>query len=128
MNENAKNALTGDASMVLVYDIRRDERLKADLFGRAPEQLNHYFENKVATSVFEGRITELCYAAYDAQHCFKVHDGEATHCYERLGDDSWYVVGRHVQVEQADFEMPYPTGRMPIVTRIWIGSEKPQNK
>jgi hypothetical protein len=39
-----------------------------------------------------------------------------------LGDESWYVVGRRVKVEQVVFRVPEPIGDMPVVTRIWIES------
>ncbi len=110
--------------MVLVYDLRRDSQRRNRFLSGLEKQWQAYLRGKVPTSVVMGRITELFYAPYEGEHMFRIDEGKTTSAWERLGDHSWYAVGRLAKIEKATFQVAYPIGDMPITTRIWIGDVK----
>jgi hypothetical protein len=106
---------------VLVYDMRRDKKNRADLSKRLGNQWRAYLQGKKPVQIIEGCISKLYYSNYEGEDMFQLDEGSKKSSCSRLGDDSWYAVGRKTKIEVVVFKVPDPIGDMPIVTRIWIG-------
>jgi hypothetical protein len=108
--------------MALVYDLRRDSGTRKKLLSRVRDQWDAYLRGEKLGESTKGHISDLFFAPYEGEHMFRLHGNGRTSSWTRLGDESWYVVGRRVKVEQVVFRVPEPIGDMPVVTRIWIES------
>ncbi len=104
--------------MILVYDIRRDSQRRKRFLSTQDEQWQAYLRGERPVSITEGRICELFYAPYEGEHMFRLDEGKRKSAWVRLGDDSWYALGRLVKIENVIFRATHP-----IVTRIWIGNK-----
>ena len=109
--------------MVLVFDLRRDNRLRKLRLSHLDDQWREYLRGERAASIMEGRITKLFFAPYEGDRFFQLDDGTQQRSWVRFGDQSWYAVGRYAKVESTVFHVPHPIGDMPVVTRIWIGDD-----
>jgi hypothetical protein len=117
MNKPAK------ANMVLVYDLRRDRSYREQILLGVEDQWQAYLRGERAVSMAEGRISRL----FDAPHqgpMFQIDEGIRRSSWVRQGDKSWYAVGLRAKVESVVFQVPDLIGEMPVVTRIWIGTEE----
>ncbi len=110
--------------MILVYDLRLDQRGRDQIFSGMDEQWQAYLRGEKPAFTVEGRIEELFFAPYEGEHRFKLDEGETQSTWIRQGEESFYVVRRWAKVEQVIFKVPDPIRDMPVVTRIWIGDSK----
>jgi hypothetical protein len=109
--------------MVLVYDIRRDNRWRQQLERGATKQWEAYLRGEAVAEFFEGHIAEFFYAPYEGEHMFRLDEAKQKSTWARLGDDSWYVLGRRAKIERIVFHISHLIEDTPVVTRIWIGAE-----
>jgi hypothetical protein len=129
-------------NMVAVYELRRDLRLiemvqKATLHrddaGLVPEHglfgSDEWWaaiaDGSLPTHTVRGRISSVFMSGHNDFPEFEVDDGSARTTWKREGDDSFYQVGRAVQIDYVltRFKRSF-TGNMygPSVLRILISS------
>jgi hypothetical protein len=111
-------------NMVLVYDLRRDPRRRHLLLPDVQSQWKRYLKGNFPVETLEGRIKAIFYAPYEGETMISIEGGSSETTREIVGDESWYVEGRSVRIEEVTFNVPPPIGAMKVITRVWVGEER----